>query len=182
MHSMSHGIDGTSSRHQRSWIIVHHLETTVAKLTKKEQRLQQAREELGIKAPPAYKERKKRKPMTEEQKAKARENLAKARAARGPAKNSSIHPDVAALPEDHPLSADKVKSWLKFQTEKLKSIKHQKDSKDSGQRMEYQITENYVKNMKVYLRDNVWLDHRYGERGENKMEYIVVAPAGENNG
>ena len=147
--------------------------------TRKEKKLEAIRKDLGIEKPKAYKERKKRKPMTEEQKAKARENLAKARAARGPAKNSSIHPDVAALPEDHPLSAVKVKSWLKFQTEKLKSIKHQRDAKESSLRMEYQVTENYVKNLRIYLKDNVWLDHRYGERGENKMEYIVTAPAGE---
>ena len=149
--------------------------------TKKEIERDRIRKELGIESPKAYKPRKKRKPMTEEQKAKARENLAKARAARAPAKNSSIHPDVAALPEDHPLSADKVKAWLKYNKDKLKSIKHQKDSKESKLRMEYQITENYVKNLGVYLRDNVWLDHRYGERGENKMEYITIVPRGNEN-
>ena len=147
--------------------------------TKKQKNLESIREELGIESPKMYKERKKRKPMTEEQKAKARENLAKARAARGPAKNSSVHPDVLALPEDHPLSAEKVKSWLKYQTDKLKSIKQQKDAKESSLRLEYQVTENYVKNLKVYLKDNVWLDHRYGERGENRMDYVVVAPAGD---
>ena len=94
------------------------METIVAKLSKKEQRLQMARERLGIETPAAFKEKKKRKPMTEAQKAKARENLAKARAARGPAKSSSVHPQVAALPEDHPLSEAKVKSWLKYQTRK----------------------------------------------------------------
>ena len=149
--------------------------------TKKEQRLATARNELGIEQPKEYKEKKKRKPMSESQKAKARENLAKARAARGPAKNSSVHPDVLALPEDHPLSAEKVKSWLKYQTDKLKSIKQQKDAKESSLRLEYQVTENYVKNLKVYLKDNVWLDHRYGERGESKMDYVVVAPVGDNS-
>ena len=148
------------------------------KLTRSQKNRQKIREELGIK--PA-KPRKKRKPMTEEQKAKARENLAKARAARGPAKTSGVHPTVLALPEDHPLSAEKVKSWLKFQTEKLKSIKQQRDAKESSLRMEYQVTENYVKNLRVYLKDNVWLDHRYGERGESKMDYVIVAPAGERN-
>ena len=147
--------------------------------TKKEKRLEMARNELGIEQPKEYKEKKKRKPMTAAQKAKARENLAKARAARGPAKSSSVHPQVAALPDDHPLSEVKVKSWLKYQTDLLKSIKHQRDSKESSQRLQYQVTENYVKNLRVYLKDNVWLDHRYGERGENKMEYIVTASAGE---
>jgi hypothetical protein len=149
--------------------------------TKKQKNLERIREELGIEPPKAHKVRKKRKPMTEEQKAKARDNLAKARAARGPAKTSSVHPDVLALPEDHPLSAEKVKSWLKYQTDKLKSIKQQRDAKESSLRMEYQVTENYVKNLKVYLKDNVWLDHRYGERGESKMDYVIVSPAGDNN-
>ena len=110
-----------------------------------------------------------------DQKQKARENLAKARAAKGPPKNTSVHPDVLALPDDHPLSAVKVKAWLKYNQDKLKSIKAQKDSKDSKQRMEYQITETYVKNLKTYLKDNVWNDHRFGERMENKMEWRVIA-------
>lgn len=151
----------------------------MSKLSKKEQRLQQAREELGIEPPKAYKERKKRKPMTEAQKAKARENLAKARAARGPAKNSSIHPEVAALPDDHPLSAVRVKEWLKYNQDYLKSIKAQATSKDWKERREYRIVENYVKNLRVYLKDNVWLDHRYGQKMENKMDYITIAAAGE---
>ena len=151
----------------------------MTKLTKKEQRLQQAREELGIEPPKAYKPRKKRKPMTEEQKQKARENLAKARAARGPAKNSSVHPNVLALPDDHPLSMDRVKAWLKYNQDLLKAIKNQKDSKDSKERMQYQIVENYVKNLKVYLKDAVWLDHRYGERMEHEMDYITIADTGD---
>ena len=148
-------------------------------LTRSQKKRLEMRKELGIEAPKKHKERKKRKPMTEEQKAKARENLAKARAARAPAKKSNVHPLVAALPDDHPLSEVKVKQWLKFQSDKLKSIKHQRDSKDSGQRLEYQVTENYVKNLRVYLKDYVWLDHRYGEKGENKMEYITIAAKGE---
>ena len=148
----------------------------MARITK-EEKMQQIRDELGIKAPPKL--RKKRKPMTEEQKERARANLAKARAAKGPAKNSSIHPKVAALPDDHPLSAVRVKEWLKYNQDYLKSIRGQKDSKDSKQRQEYHIVETYVKNLKVYLKDSVWLDHRYGQKMENKMEYIVIAHAGE---
>ena len=153
----------------------------MARITK-EEKMQKIRDELGIEAPKEYKPRKKRKPMTEEQKAKARENLAKARAAKGPAKNSNIHPNVLALPDDHPLSAVRVKEWLKYNQDLLKSIKQQRDSKESKERMQYQIVENYVKNLKVYLKDSVWNDHRYGQRMENKMEYITIAHAGENHG
>ena len=147
------------------------------KITRAEKRKQQIREELGI--VPPKKLRKKRKPMTEEQKAAAIERLAKARAARGITGTKNVHPDVLALPDDHPLAYAKVKEWLKYNQDLLKSIKHQKDSKDSAQRMEYQIVENYVKNLKIYIKDNVWCDHRYGQKMENKMDYVVVSPAGE---
>ena len=143
----------------------------------KEEKMQQIREELGIKPPPKL--RKKRKPMSEEQKEKARANLAKARAAKGPAKNNNIHPKVAALPDDHPLSAVRVKEWLKYNQDYLKSIKSQAESKDWKERREYRIVETYVKNLKIYLKDSVWNDHRYGQKMENKMEWIVIAPAGE---
>ena len=134
------------------------------------------RKELGIKPP---KVRKKRKPMTEEQRAAAAERLAKARLARGITGTKNVHPDVLSLPEDHPLAYAKVKEWLKYNEDLLKSIKSQKTSNDSKQRMEFHITENYVKNLKVYIRDNVWCDHRYGKLMEHKMEWVAVVPAGE---
>jgi len=145
--------------------------------TKKEEKMAKIRDELGI--TPPKKIRKKRKPMTEEQKAAAVERLAKARAARGITGTKNVHPDVLKLPDDNPLCYKNVKEWLDYNKDYLKSIKAQKDSKDSKQRLEYQVVENYVKNLKVYLRDNVWCDHRYGKKMENKMEWIVVAPAGE---
>ena len=141
--------------------------------------MQQIREELGIKKPPKL--RKKRKPMTEEQRAAAIERLAKARAARGITGTKNIHPDVLALPEDHPLSYKNVKEWLDYNKDRLKSIKSQKDSKDREERMEFQVVQNYVKNLRIYLKDSVWLDHRYGKKMENKMEWVTVVPAGENN-
>ena len=141
--------------------------------------MQQIREELGIKKP--KKLRKKRKPMTEEQRAAAIERLAKARAARGITGTKNVHPDVLALPDDNPLSYVKVKEWLQYNKEYLKSIKGQKDSKDRDERREFQVVQNYVKNLKIYLRDNVWCDHRYGKKMENKMEWVVIVPAGENN-
>ena len=146
-------------------------------MSKREEKMQKIRDELGIKKPPKL--RKKRKPMTEEQRAAAVERLAKARAARGITGTKNVHPDVLALPEDHPLSYAKVKEWLDYNKDKLKSIKHQKDSKESQQRLEYQVTENYVKNLKIYIKDNVWCDHRYGEKMEHKMEWVTVVPAGE---
>ena len=70
---------------------------------------------------PKNKVRKKRKPMTDEQKAAAAKRLEKARAARA-AKNpnygkSSIHESLQNVPDDAPISPKKVKSWIKTQKE-----------------------------------------------------------------
>ena len=145
------------------------------KQTKRELEKQKIRDELGIKAP--KKPRKKRKPMTEEQRAAAVERLAKARAAKGITGTKNVHPDVLSLPEDHPLSYGKVKEWLEYNKDHLKSIKQQATSKDSKERQEFQTTQNYVKNLGTYIRDNVWCDHRYGKTMEHKMEWVTVIPS-----
>jgi hypothetical protein len=147
----------------------------VAKLTKKEQRLQQAREELGIKAP--KKPRKKRKPMTEEQRAAAIERLAKARAARGITGTKNVHPDVLALPEDNELCYKNVKEWLDYNKDVLKSIKSQEKSVVSKERQEFQVVRAYIKNIQIYLKDNVWLDHRSGKTMENTVKQITITPS-----
>ena len=68
---------------------------------------------------PVVKTRKRRKPMTKEQRAAAAERLAKARAAKGEPKNLSLHKDIRNLEEDHPISPTKVKKWLKSNKEAL---------------------------------------------------------------
>jgi hypothetical protein len=147
----------------------------VPKQTKRELEKEKIRKELGIEAP--KKPRKKRKPMSEEQRAAAIERLAKARAAKGITGTKNVHPDVLSLPEDHPLSYNKVKEWLEYNKDHLKSIKHQANSKDSKERQEFQTTQNYVKNLGTYIRDNVWCDHRYGKTMEHKMEWVTVIPS-----
>ena len=145
------------------------------KQTKRELEKERIRKELGIEAP--KKPRKKRKPMSEEQRAAAIERLAKARAAKGITGTKNVHPDVLSLPEDHPLSYNKVKEWLEYNKDHLKSIKHQANSKDSKERQEFQTTQNYVKNLGTYIRDNFWCDHRYGKTMGHKMEWVTVIPS-----
>ena len=117
--------------------------------------------------------------MSEEQRAAAVERLAKARAARGITGTKNVHPDVLSLPEDHPLAYKKVKEWLDYNKEYLKSIKAQKDSKERDERREFQVVENYIKNLRIYIKDNVWCDHKYGKKMENKMEWVTVVPSGK---
>jgi len=128
------------------------------------------------------KEKRKRKPMSEEQRIAAVERLAKARANRPPPKNSSVHPDVLALPDDHPVSYVKVKEWLKFAKENRKAIKHQAISKDSKERSEFQENEAYIKNLAIYIKDGVWLDYRYGKNGEGRTTQVCYTLAYDANG
>ena len=126
--------------------------------------------------------RKKRKPMTPEQKAAAVARLEKARLARGPSKNLSFHESIRDLDDEHFLNPKKVKEWIKVWTEKKQGMKMYKDSKDWKQRMEYQITENDIKNMQSYLTTGVWSDMWYGENREHKIKMVSVVPAYDNEG
>ena len=79
-----------------------------------------ALEELGFER---KKVKRKRKPMSEEQKKAAVERLAKARAAKGADGSKSVHHSIRDLPEDHFLHWNKVKEWLKSNQEELKSMR-----------------------------------------------------------
>jgi hypothetical protein len=134
-------------------------------------------EEMGVEPRKPTKAKRKRKPMSPEQKAAAVERLAAARAKKNAGKEPKAHPAVLELDEDHPLSFANSKSNLKFWREKLKSIKAQKVSKESSQRQEFQIAEAYVKNLGIWIRDGVYLDYKYGQNRESTMEYVCTTPA-----
>ena len=139
-------------------------------------------ENLGVEPAKPKKVRKKRKPMTEEQRAAAAERLAKARAMRAPAKTPKAHPRVLELDDSHPLCYNNIKGELKFWKDKLSSIRNQKDSKDSKLRMEYQVTENYIKNLNIWLKDGVWCDHKFGKNMASTMSYVCYAMAYDKDG
>lgn len=122
---------------------------------------------------PVKKPRKKRK-LTDEQRAAFAERMKKAREARGPAKNLSIDASIRDLPSEHPLHPEKVKNWLKYQKDVFKSIRHLKDSKDASERNLYNDTETYIFNLQRYLNDGIWRDHRYGEEKQNRIRQVSV--------
>jgi len=125
---------------------------------------------------PVKKPRKKR-TLTPEQKAALVERMAKAREARGPAKNLSVHESIRDLPADHALHPDKVKVWLKQQKELLKSLRGADKGKDPGLRKLYHETETYVFNLTRYLNDGVYRDIFYGADRQNKIRHRCVAMA-----
>ena len=125
--------------------------------------------------------RKKRKPMTEEQKQAAAERLEKARAARA-AKNpdygkSGIHESLRNLTDDAPISPKKVKQWIKTQKELASMERRNEKAKVKGATDRRISHEAYVRNMQRYLRDGDWTDSFYGEHQEKKISYICRAQA-----
>ena len=135
---------------------------------------------------PKKKVRKRRKPMTEEQRRAASERLEKARAARA-AKNpdygqSSIHASLRDLPDDHPAHPKKVKLWIKTQKELAASERKSVKQGVKGAYSKQCIHEAYVRNLVKYLRDGDYVDMFYGEYMEHQVKRKCVAMAYESDG
>lgn len=134
----------------------------------------------------APKVRKKRKPMTEEQRVAAASRLEKAREKRKE-KNpdygqSSLSTELRDLPDDHELHPKKVKVWIKTQKDLVKSARGAVRQKIKGSEAELAIHEGYIKNMQKYLRDGDWVDDFYGEYQEHKIRWRCTALAYGNDG
>tara|TARA_B100000780_G_scaffold242195_1_gene184910 strand:+ start:240 stop:668 length:429 start_codon:yes stop_codon:yes gene_type:complete len=126
----------------------------------------------------APKVRKKRKPMTEEQRIAASERLEKARAAKSPAKNDSVCSYVIDKGDDHPLSASKVKQWIKTQKSLSSSYKLEVRKDIKGSHSKYSNCVAYVRNMQHYLKHGDWCDDFYGEYAEKRIKWKTIHPAG----
>lgn len=121
--------------------------------------------------------KRKRKPMSEEQRAAAVERLAKARELRGHDGSKSVHPLLLEMDEDSPVHWKKVREWIKEITVELRAKKSFRDSKDAKQRVEYRTLEVYLANLKRYLDSSIWLDSRYGRHRESKTQTVVTTMA-----
>tara|TARA_B100001175_G_scaffold242072_1_gene208445 strand:- start:261 stop:866 length:606 start_codon:yes stop_codon:yes gene_type:complete len=135
----------------------------------------------GWAEPKRKKVRKKRKPMTEEQKVAAAERLEKAREARA-AKNpdygvSNIHPSLRNLPDDHALHPKKVKQWIKTQKEIVSSERAAERQNVKGAKAKRCSAEAYIRDMKTYLRNGDWISYFYGEYEQSKSKLRCVAMA-----
>ena len=102
-------------------------------------------------AEPKKKVRKKRKPMTEEQKQAAAARLEKVRQKRA-AKNpdygmSGIHESLRNLPEDHHAHPKKVKQWIKTQKDLASSERRSVKQGMKGAYARQCSHEGYVRNL-----------------------------------
>ena len=131
------------------------------------------------------KPRKKRKPMTPEQRKAAAERLAAAREKRlkdNPPKNTSVHESVRSLPDDDPLSLKNVREWIKIQKDLRSSYQKQVRQKVKGAEWQHTQADTYVKNMENYLRTGEWMNLFYGEHQEHRIKHICRALAYHHTG
>jgi len=126
----------------------------------------------------APKVRKKRKPMTEDQRAAAAERLESARAARAPAKNESICQSVLDRGDEHPLSAKKVKTWIKTQKSLAATYRSEVRRDVKGSHTKLADSVGYVRHMQHYLKHGDWINDYYGEYEEKRVQWKTTHPAG----
>ena len=122
-----------------------------------------------------WKPKKKRKPMTEEQRKAAAERLAVARAKKAPSQNTSIHPSVLALPDDHYLSYKNVKGWIKTNKELVSGLRGDVRRDVKGAKAKLWHIDGYIRHMQHYLKHGDWVDNRYGEYQEKKVKWRTIA-------
>jgi hypothetical protein len=111
--------------------------------------------------------------MTPEQKKAAVSRLAAAREAKGPSTNSLIDESVRNLPDEDTFSLKNVRSWIKLNKDLLAGMRGMKDSKDAKERMAFANTTTYVANLEAYLRNGIYVDMFFGDRGQTKVQYYV---------
>jgi len=124
------------------------------------------------------KPKKKRKPMTPEQKAAAAERLAKARAAKAPAKNESVHFSVLALDDDHWRSAKNVKNWIKTQKDLMSTLRYEMRKDVKGAKCKYHSAEGYIRHLKHYLKHGDYCDDYFGPYAEKRVKWQTIIPKG----
>ncbi len=126
------------------------------------------------------KPRKKRKPMSAEQKKAAGERLAKAREKRlaeNPPEYKSIHPLVLARGDDDPWSHKKVKEWIKTQKGLMSAERANMRAKVKGAIARYESHRGYIRNLETYLRSGEYLDMFWGEYQEHRCKSICLVMA-----
>ena len=125
-----------------------------------------------------WKQPKKRKPMTPEQRIAAAQRLEKARAAKAPAKNESIHPSILEKGDDYYLSAKNVKDWIKTQKDLMSSLRHEMRREVKGAKMKYHAAEGYIRHMRHYLKHGDWCNDFYGPYEDKRIKWQTIVPKG----
>ena len=127
----------------------------------------------------APKKRKKRKPMTEDQRQASAKRLEKVRAARTKKDptygQGNIHESIRNLPDDHKISPRKVKEWINTQKEYISAERASVRANIKGAKAKLVDHQGYVKEMQKYLKTGDWISCFYGKKQEHKTKYRSVA-------
>ena len=116
--------------------------------------------------------------MTPEQRIAAAQRLEKARAAKAPAKNESIHPSILEKGDDYYLSVKNVKDWIKTQKDLMSSLRHEMRREVKGAKMKYHAAEGYIRHMRHYLKHGDWCNDFYGHYEDKKIKWQTIVPKG----
>jgi hypothetical protein len=125
------------------------------------------------------KTRKKRKPMTEEQKIAASKRLAIAREKKVAADptygKGAIHKSLWDMPDNAQLHPDKIKLWIKTQKELASTERAQVKLNVKGAIAKLASHDGYIREMQHYLNHGDWSSMFYGEYQQNKIRNRCVA-------
>lgn len=116
--------------------------------------------------------RKRRKPMTAEQRKAAAERLAKARKKKKPAELKSIHENVRNLDEEDFLCYENVKRWIDTQTKIQSMLKKKVRDGERHANSKLNTCNTYLVQLKSYLRDGIWTSLFVGEY----MDILIREP------
>lgn len=119
----------------------------------------------------------KKRQLSEEQRQELRDRIAKAREAKKPSKQLSIHESIRGLPDTDPFAPPRVRGWISSAKERLQSMRKWKNSKDAKERAMYIDDEVYLANLQNYLRTGIYSDHRWGAEKQHKVSQVCVAMA-----
>tara|TARA_B100000809_G_C14920210_1_gene453064 strand:- start:144 stop:560 length:417 start_codon:yes stop_codon:yes gene_type:complete len=120
--------------------------------------------------------------MSEESRAAAAANLAKARAAKKPAAYKNIAPNVLALDDDNGLSVINIKRYIKAQKDKVSVLKKAVHRNERGAIAKLTSIQAYIRGLNQYLRDGMFPYDFYGEDEEIRLYHETLAPAYDENG
>lgn len=128
-----------------------------------------------------FKAKRKRKPMTAEQKAAAAERLAKARASKKPAKSKRWHP-VCYDEKKRFKPLDQILSWQKHAKEQASIYKRDMNRFKSGKEFtkaadQHYWWQGYATDINWYLNHGDWISSFWGEHQQMKTKFKVVSPA-----
>lgn len=131
------------------------------------------------------KSRRRRKPMSEEQRSAAAERLKLARekrAKQNPPTYKNVHPTVLQRPDNDPLCFKNVKEWIKSNKAKLPALRQQVRQGVNSSVSQECMVKGYIANMEAYLKNGDWISDYYGEHMESRMIRRCVAMAFDDNG